>query len=114
VIARNQAFAYKGKPLDAKTVCRELNVLYVLEGSVQRGGSRMRLKSSSSMPNLARIYGSGGRLGRGGWRASRANQLALFRSYPRRKVGVESDRVLRRFVLRKGLAASQFEREVTS
>ena len=43
VVARNTAFAYKGKPLDAKTVGRELNVRYVLEGSVQRGGNRMRV-----------------------------------------------------------------------
>ena len=43
VIARNTAFTYKGKPLDAKTIGRELNVRYVLEGSVQRGGKRMRV-----------------------------------------------------------------------
>ena len=43
VIARNTAFAYKGKPLDVKTIGRELNVRYVLEGSVQRGGDRMRV-----------------------------------------------------------------------
>ena len=43
VIARNTAFTYKGRPLDAKTIGRELNVRYVLEGSVQRGASRMRV-----------------------------------------------------------------------
>ena len=43
VIARNTAFAYKGKPLDVKTIGRELNVRYILEGSVQRGGNRMRV-----------------------------------------------------------------------
>ena len=43
VIGRNTAFAYKGKPLDVKTIGRELNVRYVLEGSVQRGGNRMRV-----------------------------------------------------------------------
>src|SRR5271154_625552 len=43
VVARNTAFTYKGKPLDVKTVGRELNVRYVLEGSVQRGGNRMRV-----------------------------------------------------------------------
>ena len=43
VIARNTAFTYKGKPLDVKTIRRELNVRYVLEGSVQRGGNRMRV-----------------------------------------------------------------------
>ena len=43
VIARNTAFFYKGKPLDVKTIGRELNVRYVLEGSVQRGGNRMRV-----------------------------------------------------------------------
>jgi tetratricopeptide (TPR) repeat protein len=43
VVARNTAFAYKGKPLDAKAIGRELNVRYVLEGSVQRGGNRVRV-----------------------------------------------------------------------
>jgi TolB-like protein/class 3 adenylate cyclase len=43
VIARNTAFTYKGKPFDVKTIGRELNIRYVLEGSVQRGGNRMRV-----------------------------------------------------------------------
>jgi TolB-like protein/class 3 adenylate cyclase len=43
VIARNTAFTYKAKMLDVKTIGRELNVRYVLEGSVQRGGARMRV-----------------------------------------------------------------------
>jgi TolB-like protein len=43
VVARNTAFSYKGKPLDVKTIGRELNVRYVHEGSVQRGGNRMRV-----------------------------------------------------------------------
>ena len=43
VIARNTAFTYKGKPPDVKTIGRELNVRYVLEGSVQRGGNRLRV-----------------------------------------------------------------------
>ena len=43
VIARNTAFNYKGKTFDVKDIGRELNVHYVLEGSVQRGGSRMRV-----------------------------------------------------------------------
>jgi TolB-like protein len=43
VIARNTAFTYKGKPRDVKTIGRELNVRYVLEGSVQRGGNRLRV-----------------------------------------------------------------------
>jgi TolB-like protein/class 3 adenylate cyclase len=43
VVARNTAFTYKGKPLDVKTIGRELNVRYVLEGSVQGGGARMRV-----------------------------------------------------------------------
>ena len=43
VIARNTAFTYKGKLLDVKTIGRELNVRYVLEGSVQRSGNRMRV-----------------------------------------------------------------------
>jgi len=43
VIARNTAFTFKGKPVDAKKLGRELNVRYVLEGSVQRGGNRLRV-----------------------------------------------------------------------
>jgi TolB-like protein/class 3 adenylate cyclase len=43
VIARNTAFTYKGKPFDVKQIGRELGVRYVLEGSVQRGGNRMRV-----------------------------------------------------------------------
>jgi TolB-like protein/class 3 adenylate cyclase/Tfp pilus assembly protein PilF len=43
VIARNTAFTYKGNAVDVKRVGRELNVRYVLEGSVQRGGNRMRV-----------------------------------------------------------------------
>ena len=43
VIGRNTAFTYKGKNVDLKHIGRELNVLYVLEGSVQHGASRMRV-----------------------------------------------------------------------
>src|SRR5258705_7921474 len=43
VIARNTAFTFKGKATDVKQVGRELNVRYVLEGSVQRGGNRLRV-----------------------------------------------------------------------
>ena len=43
VIARNTAFAYKGKHIDVKHIGRELNVRYVLEGSVQRSANRLRV-----------------------------------------------------------------------
>jgi TolB-like protein len=43
VIARNTAFTYKGKHIDVKQVRFELGVRYALEGSVQRGGSRLRV-----------------------------------------------------------------------
>jgi TolB-like protein len=43
VIGRNTAFTYKGKHIDLKQIGRELNVRYVLEGSVQRSGSRLRV-----------------------------------------------------------------------
>ncbi len=43
VIARNSAFTYKGKPVDVKQVARELGVRYVLEGSVRKGGNRVRI-----------------------------------------------------------------------
>jgi TolB-like protein len=43
VIARNTAFTFKGKAVDVRKVGRELNVRYVLEASVQHGGSRLRV-----------------------------------------------------------------------
>jgi TolB-like protein len=43
VIARNTAFTYKGKSIDAKEIGTELGVRYVLEGSVQRDQNRVRL-----------------------------------------------------------------------
>ena len=43
VIGRNTAFTYKGRHVDLKQIGRELGVRYVLEGSVQRGGNRMRV-----------------------------------------------------------------------
>jgi TolB-like protein/class 3 adenylate cyclase len=43
VIARNSSFTYKGKAVDVKRVARELGVRYVLEGSVRKGGNRLRI-----------------------------------------------------------------------
>ncbi|RWC16875.1 MAG: adenylate cyclase [Mesorhizobium sp.] len=43
VIARNSAFAYKGRAVDVTRVGRELGVRYVLEGSVRKAGSRLRV-----------------------------------------------------------------------
>jgi TolB-like protein len=43
VIGRSTAFTYKGKAVDLKQIGRELNVRYVLEGSLQRGGNRLRV-----------------------------------------------------------------------
>jgi adenylate cyclase len=43
VIARNSSFTYKGQGIDVKQVGRELGVRYVLEGSVRKGGNRVRI-----------------------------------------------------------------------
>ncbi len=43
VIARNSTFTYKGKPVKVKQVSEELGVRYVLEGSAQRSGNRIRI-----------------------------------------------------------------------
>src|SRR5215471_412411 len=43
VIARNSSFTYKGRSVGVKQVGRELGVRYVLEGSVRKGGSRVRI-----------------------------------------------------------------------
>jgi adenylate cyclase len=43
VIARNSAFIYKGRAVDVRQVGRELGVRYVVEGSVRKAGSRVRI-----------------------------------------------------------------------
>jgi adenylate cyclase len=45
VISRNTAFTYQGKRVDTKQIGRELGVRYVLEGSVRRSGSRVRVNA---------------------------------------------------------------------
>jgi TolB-like protein/class 3 adenylate cyclase/tetratricopeptide (TPR) repeat protein len=45
VIARNTAFTFKNKPVDARVVGRELGVRYVMEGSVQASGDRIRVNA---------------------------------------------------------------------
>jgi TolB-like protein len=45
VISRNSAFAYKDKPVDSRQIGRELGVRYVLEGSVQNAGDRIRINA---------------------------------------------------------------------
>jgi adenylate cyclase len=45
VIARNTAFTYKNKPVEAKQVGRQLGVRYVLEGSVRRLGTQIRINA---------------------------------------------------------------------
>jgi TolB-like protein len=45
VISRNTAFTYRNKPADTKQIGRELCVRYVLEGSVRRSGSQLRLNT---------------------------------------------------------------------
>ena len=43
VIARNSTFAYKGRSPDLREVARDLGVKYVLEGSIRKGGNRIRI-----------------------------------------------------------------------
>ena len=45
VISRNSSFTYKGKPVKLKKVSKELGVRYVLEGSIQRSGDRVRINA---------------------------------------------------------------------
>lgn len=45
VIARNSSFQYKGKAADVRRIGEELNVRYVLEGSVRRAGGRIRISA---------------------------------------------------------------------
>jgi adenylate cyclase len=43
VIARNSSFAYKGRSVDVREAAKQLGVRYVLEGSVRKSGSRIRV-----------------------------------------------------------------------
>ena len=45
MIARNTAFTYKGKPVDAKAIGKDLGVRYVLEGSVQPSAAQVRVNA---------------------------------------------------------------------
>jgi len=45
VVARNSAFAYKGRSVDLRTVADELGVRYLLEGSVRRSGDQIRINA---------------------------------------------------------------------
>ena len=45
VIARNSSFTYRGKPVKVQQVAKELGVRYVLEGSVQKSGDRVRISA---------------------------------------------------------------------
>jgi adenylate cyclase len=45
VIARNSVFTYKGKPVKVKQVSEELGVKYILEGSIQKSGERLRVNA---------------------------------------------------------------------
>jgi adenylate cyclase len=43
VVARNTTFTYKGKPVNVRQVSEDLNVKFILEGSVRKAGSRVRI-----------------------------------------------------------------------
>lgn len=45
VIARNSSFAYKGKSIDVRQIARELGVRYLIEGSIRRVASRVRINA---------------------------------------------------------------------
>ena len=43
VISRNSSFTYKGKSVNLKEVSREMGVRYIVEGSVRKGGNKVRI-----------------------------------------------------------------------
>ena len=45
VLARNSSFRYKGKPIDIKQIAKELDVQYVVEGSVRKAGEQVRINA---------------------------------------------------------------------
>jgi TolB-like protein/class 3 adenylate cyclase len=54
VIARNSTFTYKGKPVKVQQVSEELGVRYVLEGSVRKGGDKIRITAQLIDPKSGR------------------------------------------------------------
>jgi TolB-like protein len=57
VISRNTAFTYRDRPADTKQIGREVGVRYVLGGSVQRSGNRVRVSAQLIDPRPTRICG---------------------------------------------------------
>jgi adenylate cyclase len=57
VIARYSSFTYKGRAVDVKQVARELGVRYVVEGSVRRSGSRIRVSAQLIDARAGSMFG---------------------------------------------------------
>jgi adenylate cyclase len=57
VVARHSAFMFKGKAVEITEAARQLNVAYVLEGSVRKAGNRVRITANCSTARLAVISG---------------------------------------------------------
>ena len=64
VIGRHTAFTYKGRAVDLKQIGRELNIRYVLEGSVQRSAKRLRVNVQLIEPEPAITCGPSGSISR--------------------------------------------------
>ena len=61
VIARNSSFAYKRKSISVKRFAKELGVKYILEGSVQRAGDRVRITAQLIDATTKKIVDTHGR-----------------------------------------------------
>ena len=57
VIARNSSFSYRGRSVDTRQIGRELNVRYLLEGSVRRDSNLVRINAQLVEANPAHILG---------------------------------------------------------
>ena len=88
VIARNSSFTYKGQAVDVKQVGRELGVRYVLEGSVRKGGSRVRITAQLIDARPARISGPTAS-------TARSTTSSIFRTRSRRASPASSSRPCR-------------------
>ena len=81
VIARNTAFTFKGKNIDAKEIGKELGVRYVLEGSVQRDQNRVRVNAQLiDARDPARI--SGPTASRKTWPTCSSCKIRWWRDWP--------------------------------
>ena len=63
VLSRSSTFAFKGKNVSARLIAREIDATYLIQGSVRRSGSKIRVTAELIAPRMASNYGPAGTTG---------------------------------------------------